>query len=295
MILIYLLHKIRFCQGHGHPPPLLLKPQKTTCAIQGAGNAGANMAEFLIKDNVSGGEWDWDILANDWNVEQLNEWGLDLPALKDLNEQDLFDIEIPFYTPSEIKPEINELANFKKTTDEIVTGFSSQPLIANNIAKEKLGEQIRLSDPEKNYINQQMSKADIFLQNAETSFKSMFEQAYKYSDKDTKRELKKLAQDWTNGVGSYRNRDFVQLAKEKPLTTQTEIIQLRSNILDDALVKLDQIYGDPTNRREAPQVFKAVEEFAMEKLRQELDEAEASIKRGEYYTHEEVLEKLGLK
>jgi len=36
-------------------------------------------------------------------------------------------------------------------------------------------------------------------------------------------------------------------------------------------------------------------EFAMEKLRQELDEAEASIKRGEYYTHEEVLEKLGLK
>lgn len=35
--------------------------------------------EFLIKDNVSGGEWDWDILANEWKVEQLTEWGLDLP------------------------------------------------------------------------------------------------------------------------------------------------------------------------------------------------------------------------
>ena len=35
--------------------------------------------EFLIKDNVSGGEWDWDILANEWNVEQLTEWGLDIP------------------------------------------------------------------------------------------------------------------------------------------------------------------------------------------------------------------------
>jgi DNA modification methylase len=35
--------------------------------------------EFLIKDNVSGGEWDWDILANEWEVEQLNEWGLDVP------------------------------------------------------------------------------------------------------------------------------------------------------------------------------------------------------------------------
>ena len=34
--------------------------------------------EFLIKDNVSGGEWDWDILANEWEVEQLNEWGVDV-------------------------------------------------------------------------------------------------------------------------------------------------------------------------------------------------------------------------
>jgi ParB-like chromosome segregation protein Spo0J len=30
--------------------------------------------EFLIKDNVSGGEWDWDILANEWNTEELTEW-----------------------------------------------------------------------------------------------------------------------------------------------------------------------------------------------------------------------------
>jgi hypothetical protein len=34
--------------------------------------------EFLIKDNVSGGEWDWDILANEWNTDELVEWGLDV-------------------------------------------------------------------------------------------------------------------------------------------------------------------------------------------------------------------------
>lgn len=33
--------------------------------------------EFIIKDNVSGGEWDWDILANEWEQEQLEDWGLD--------------------------------------------------------------------------------------------------------------------------------------------------------------------------------------------------------------------------
>jgi ParB-like chromosome segregation protein Spo0J len=70
--------------------------------------------EFLIKDNVSGGEWDWSLLA-DWDTEQLEEWGLEVPKDKDLNEEDLFDIEIPFYTPSEIQPEINELADLKKT------------------------------------------------------------------------------------------------------------------------------------------------------------------------------------
>lgn len=34
--------------------------------------------EFLIKDNVSGGEWDWNILANEWDAVKLTEWGLDI-------------------------------------------------------------------------------------------------------------------------------------------------------------------------------------------------------------------------
>jgi hypothetical protein len=35
--------------------------------------------EFLIKDNVGFGEWDWDSLANEWDAEKLDDWGLDLP------------------------------------------------------------------------------------------------------------------------------------------------------------------------------------------------------------------------
>jgi DNA modification methylase len=35
--------------------------------------------EFIIKDNVGFGEWDWDDLANSWNVEELTDWGLDIP------------------------------------------------------------------------------------------------------------------------------------------------------------------------------------------------------------------------
>lgn len=38
--------------------------------------------EFLIKDNTSGGEWDWEMLTNEWDSEELEEWGLDLPSFE---------------------------------------------------------------------------------------------------------------------------------------------------------------------------------------------------------------------
>ena len=51
--------------------------------------------EFLIKDNVSGGEWDWDMIANEWNEVELIEWGLDIPLDFQTNleaEEDDFDV-----------------------------------------------------------------------------------------------------------------------------------------------------------------------------------------------------------
>lgn len=36
--------------------------------------------EFLIKDNVGYGEWDWQQLSTDWDNEKIEEWGLDLPG-----------------------------------------------------------------------------------------------------------------------------------------------------------------------------------------------------------------------
>ena len=35
--------------------------------------------EFIIKDNASFGEWDWDDLANNWDAQELTDWGLDIP------------------------------------------------------------------------------------------------------------------------------------------------------------------------------------------------------------------------
>jgi DNA modification methylase len=52
---------------------------------------------FIIKDNVGYGEWDWDMLANEWDAEELVEWGLDIPNfdIKDLGTAEEDDFEVP--------------------------------------------------------------------------------------------------------------------------------------------------------------------------------------------------------
>ena len=47
--------------------------------------------EFLIKDNTSGGEWDFEMLHNEWDVDQLEEWGLDVPNF-DIEEKEQKDL-----------------------------------------------------------------------------------------------------------------------------------------------------------------------------------------------------------
>lgn len=51
--------------------------------------------EFLIKDNTSGGEWDWEMLANEWDSEDLDKWGLDVhPWSKGVDENSMDDEDI---------------------------------------------------------------------------------------------------------------------------------------------------------------------------------------------------------
>jgi len=53
--------------------------------------------EFLIKDNVGFGEWDWDTLANEWDAEKLDDWGLEIPNYSlglDVNNMTEDDIDL---------------------------------------------------------------------------------------------------------------------------------------------------------------------------------------------------------
>jgi len=58
--------------------------------------------EFIVKDNVGFGEWEWDMLANEWDSSQLIEWGLDVwlneDDIKELKNPDNKESENPFAT-----------------------------------------------------------------------------------------------------------------------------------------------------------------------------------------------------
>jgi DNA modification methylase len=60
--------------------------------------------EFIVKDNVGFGEWDWDILANEWDTDKLTDWGLDLPL--DVSVQELEAEEDNYEIPNEITTDI---------------------------------------------------------------------------------------------------------------------------------------------------------------------------------------------
>ena len=84
--------------------------------------------EFIIKDNVGFGEWDWDILANEWNSVNLESWGIDnWQNMDDIETSDAFSLpdgdKEPFqqqtYTLADKQAEQikNAIADVKKTEE----------------------------------------------------------------------------------------------------------------------------------------------------------------------------------
>jgi ParB-like chromosome segregation protein Spo0J len=68
--------------------------------------------EFIIKDNVSGGDWDWSALTSEWDTEQLNDWGLDVP-------QFATDIDYSILDDEDMADALSEMADGVKKAIQI--------------------------------------------------------------------------------------------------------------------------------------------------------------------------------
>lgn len=75
--------------------------------------------EFIIKDNLNFGEWEWDMLANEWDMKELQDWGLDTLKFdlsedtKDLSNSftDSYRLEIEVQNEKEQEELYNKLSN----------------------------------------------------------------------------------------------------------------------------------------------------------------------------------------
>ena len=76
--------------------------------------------EFIVKDNVGFGEWEWDMLANEWEVEDLENWGLNVPTIKNTELLSSLEYDPVYYEPKK-KPKINlnDCIDISKCTEKI--------------------------------------------------------------------------------------------------------------------------------------------------------------------------------
>jgi DNA modification methylase len=100
--------------------------------------------QFIIKDNVSGGEWDWDMLANEWDTEELQEWGLDLPDFD--NAKELEAEEDDYEMPDQVQTDIVLGDLFEIGPHRLLCGDSTD---SDQVAKLVNGKKIDLvfTDP----------------------------------------------------------------------------------------------------------------------------------------------------
>ena len=100
--------------------------------------------QFIIKDNVSVGDWDWDTLANEWDVQDLKDWGLEMPA--DWGGERVEAKEDDYEIPDEIETDIVVGDIFEIGEHRLMCGDSTN---GDDVAKLMNGEKadIMVSDP----------------------------------------------------------------------------------------------------------------------------------------------------
>jgi hypothetical protein len=105
--------------------------------------------QFIIKDNVGFGEWDWEGLANQWDENELAEWGLDLPAFNISK-----DLDYSILDEADVSNQLSEMtSNVKKAiqiefeaehyeeASELVKFWREQGLYIGGFLMEKLKEE----------------------------------------------------------------------------------------------------------------------------------------------------------
>jgi hypothetical protein len=90
---------------------------KEVPVVVAEGLTDAQKDEFVIKDNVGFGEWDWEMLANQWDADLLTDWGLDIPH---------FDGELPEDNPEDSEPNALLVEGTAEQLEDLLTELNTR-------------------------------------------------------------------------------------------------------------------------------------------------------------------------
>ena len=135
-------------------------------------------SEFLIKDNVGFGEWDWDSLANEWDVEKLEDWGLDLPI--DLSVEELEAEEDEFHVPEGgIETDIVLGDLFEIGEHRLLCGDSTQTDTFEKLMQGELADMV-VTDPPYNVAYEGGTKEKLTIENDSMSNDDFYKFLYDF-------------------------------------------------------------------------------------------------------------------
>jgi site-specific DNA-methyltransferase (adenine-specific) len=131
--------------------------------------------QFIIKDNVGFGEWDWEDLANNWDSEQLTDWGLDIPDFKHEEEAEEDDYEIPEHLKTDIVlGDIFEIGQHR-----LICGDSTQTDTFAKLFENQLADLV-VTDPPYNVAYEGKTKDALTIANDSMSDDSFYQFLYDF-------------------------------------------------------------------------------------------------------------------
>jgi len=132
--------------------------------------------EFIIKDNVGFGEWDWEDLGNNWDKDELEEWGLDLPEFE---KEVLEATDDGYEIPEEIKTDIVLGDLFEIGEHRLLCGDSTQLNTYEKLFESQMADLV-ITDPPYNVAYQGKTKAKLTIENDKQSDGDFYQFLYDF-------------------------------------------------------------------------------------------------------------------
>ena len=181
--------------------------------------------EFVIKDNVGFGEWDWDELNADWDLEQLEEWGLDVP---DFEEEELEAVEDDYEIPDTIETDIVIGDLFEIGEHRLLCGDSTQTDTFEKLFNGQMADMV-ITDPPYNVAYEGKTKNKLTIENDKQGDKDFYQFLYDFYTAQA--TVCKMGGAWYVWHADSEGANFRQAMKDSGIMVKQCLIWIKNSMV----------------------------------------------------------------